>query len=121
MKKRKPLNPSLPGKLGKMTERDFEKFSRQYDAEHAGEDFDPLSETGRAAHRRASRAGRPRKVESEKVVKINVSFDPGILKIADAYAKKNRLTRAHMIELALVKLIKPGNQIVVEQRKKKSA
>ena len=121
MKKKKPLNPSLPGKFGRMTADDFEKLSRQYEVEHAGEDFKPLSAAGREAHRRASRAGRPRKAENEKVIKINVSFDPGVLKIADAYAKKKKISRAHMIELALMEMIQPHRKIVIEERKAKSA
>lgn len=106
-----------------MTREELDRLSDSFDAPNSGDQFRDMTLEERAEYeKRVNRGGRPRKAERDKVIKINVSLDPKILKLADAYAKRKKITRANLIETALVKLLGPSaRHFDLTPRKRKSA
>lgn len=76
---------------------DAEKEAIYEDCERVrSEDGVPLNAKDRAKHRRAGLpVGRPRIGKGAK--RINISMEKGLLKSADAFAQKKKITRARLI------------------------
>lgn len=103
--KEKPVDPSLPGRYGRMTAAELDAEVAQYDLENV-ETF-PLTADMKAQHNRAKKKrGRPKIGKGAKDVMISVEKD--LLKLADAYAKKNRLTRSELFARGLRVFLKAG-------------
>jgi len=102
--KKKPFDPSLPGRLGKMMREQLDAESDQYDAEFAAMNA-PTVRNSRP-HSRKRRPGRPAKKPSERAVRVLVTMQPALLAKADAHAKQAGTTRAGIIQTALESLFK---------------
>lgn len=98
MKQKKPLAPRLPGRFGKMTRRELNAESNQYDAEFSG------THAKRVANRRPhpKKRGRPTKPTGEKVERVLITMAPQLLAATDAAAASTGLTRAGLIREAVL-------------------
>lgn len=71
------------------------------------EDTRPLNAEERALWNRMKRAsGRPRKAAGEKAARVLVTVAPDLLKEADAYAKKEGITRSQLVAQGLMSVIR---------------
>ena len=98
MKQRKPLAPWLPGRFGRMTRQELDAESGQYDAEFSGTD------AKRAANQKPHppKRGRPSKTPGEKAARVLITMTPQLLAAADVAAGKRGLTRAGLIQEAVL-------------------
>src|SRR4051812_27451785 len=102
--KKKPFDPSLPGRLSKMALAELNAESDAYDVEFAGVDA-PIIPNKRP-HPRKRRRGRPAKRPSQRAARVLVTMPPALLAEADAHARQVGLTRAGLIQTALESLLK---------------
>jgi hypothetical protein len=103
MKKRnKPLAPWLPGRFGRMTRRQLDAESDQYDVEFSG------LRASRIANARPlpKKRGRPRKPAAEKAARVLITMAPHLLAAADAAAGERGLTRAALIRQLVLDWLK---------------
>lgn len=107
---RKPLNPKLPGRYGKMTAAQLDAVSDGYERANSGVTHRAPRKAESAKLAKARRVGRPRKPDAEKAIKVNVSFRPELLREADRHAKRIGVTRAGLIESALEAALKPNRR-----------
>jgi hypothetical protein len=108
----KPLNPKLPGRYGKMTERQFDVLAAELDRPIALSETRSLTPAERRQWRRAKRLpGRPRRGKGVRV--ISLSVEQSLLDRADRAARKEGLTRAALFEIGL-------NAVLGSLRKKAS-
>lgn len=106
MKRKLKNQPSAYERFMSMTDAQRDAEVAQYDREMPGTPGKPLSKTGKVAHaraRRKARAGRPRVGRGAKRVLITV--EGGLLKRADAYAKRHGLNRSELIAKGIINLI----------------
>jgi hypothetical protein len=98
MKQKKPLAPWLPGRFGKMTREQLDAESDRYDAEFSA------TRARRVANRRRHprKPGRPAKPASEKAARVLVTMPPQLLAATDAAADRTGLTRAALIQQAVL-------------------
>ena len=99
------FDPSLPGRLGKMTREQLDAESDQYDAEFSAMNA-PTTPNTRPHPRKRRRPGRPAKKPSERAVRVLVTMKPALLAQADAHARQSGTTRAGIIQTALESLFK---------------
>ena len=97
-RQKKPLAPWLGGRLGRMTRRELDAESDQYDAE-----FSALrARRVPNARPHPKKRGRPRKAAGEKAARVLITMGPQLLAAADAAAGKRGLTRAALIREAVL-------------------
>jgi hypothetical protein len=89
MKKRKAYD--------QMNAKELARATREYDRPWTGKGLPgkPLTAADRATHRRSGLGGRPRVGEGAKIVPI--SIERGLLRQADAFAKRHRLSRSQLL------------------------
>lgn len=92
--KKKPVNPKLPGRYGRMTAEELESEVAQYDGSFDESKFKPLTAAEKRLDARV-RMGRPRIGRGAE--KIRVSMERGLLAQVDAFARKNGLSRSQLI------------------------
>jgi hypothetical protein len=96
MKKRKPLVPSLPGKLGRMTRQQLDAESNQYDAEFSGTSARRIANAKPHPRKRgrAAKAGRaPISITPHLCAELNVAdeqIDRGEFVDFDVFAREMR-------------------------------
>lgn len=73
--------------------------TREYDQEMPGLPGKPLTAAQKALHRKAKKMGRPRKGAGSAVV--GVSIERGLLKQADALARRRKVGRSQLFVQAL--------------------
>jgi hypothetical protein len=87
-------------KFTKMTGEQLAAATAEFDKEFVADAFAPLDDQGRARWGRIKRKrGRPRRGQGAKV--ICVSVERGLLRRADALARRRRTTRAAVISRGL--------------------
>jgi len=87
-----------------MTTAELRKATRRYDRPLAMERASrPLTPSERAEYRRALKGARAKNDRNAKRVSITVR--PDLLKRADAYAKRQRMTRSQLIARGLETMI----------------
>jgi hypothetical protein len=79
-----------------MNAKELARATAEYDREWTGKGLPgkPLTAADRAKHRRAGLGGRPRVGEGAQVVPI--SIERGLLRRADAFAKRHKLKRSQL-------------------------
>jgi hypothetical protein len=100
---RRPVNPKLPGRYGRMTARELDRETELFDREFAADGAVPLSVRQKAQELRARRRGRPRIGKGTKRVMVTVERD--LLRATDDYARRHGLTRAALIARGLQSVI----------------
>ena len=104
MKRKKPVEPLLPGRYGHLEARELDKEVAKFDQEFIGETASPLTPEERSRDQRAKRKrGRPQIGGGAKRVFITVECS--LLKRSDAYARKHGLTRSALIARGLEALL----------------
>jgi hypothetical protein len=96
--KRKPRAPWFPSRFGRMTRKELDAESDQYDVEFSA------TRARRVANAKPhpKKRGGPRKPADQKAVRVLVTMDPQLLAAADAAAEKRGLTRAGLIRQAVL-------------------
>lgn len=91
-----------------MTARELARATAEFNRPSPGRGLPgkPLSAADRAAHRRAGLGGRPRIGQGAKIVPV--SIERGLLKEADAFARRHKLKRSQMVA--------QGLRLVMERR-----
>jgi len=103
--KAKPVNPRLPPPFGRMTAKELDAVSAEFDQEFVP--TAPLTPGMRARLRRAKRKrGRPPIGKGCKDVLISVESD--LLKHADAFAKKHEMSRSELFTRGIRTFLKAG-------------
>ena len=99
--KKKPHKP-----YSEMNTAELREATKEFDREHVGVIGKPLTKAQRELHRRAralarkvGRGGRPKVGEGVKV--ISLSVEQGLLRQADALAKRRKVSRAELVADAL--------------------
>lgn len=82
-----------------MNAAELAEATREYDREQLGTPGRPLTKRDQALHRRAKKLGRPRKGAGSAVV--GISIERGLLKQADALAKRRKIGRSEMFVSAV--------------------
>ena len=82
-----------------MTTEELAAATADLDREHVGTPGRPLNRREREEHRRARKMGRPKIGQGVKV--ISLSVEQGLLKRADALAKRRKISRAELVSQAL--------------------
>jgi len=93
-------------KLTEMTTRELANATREFDAENPGLRGRPLTPVQREWFDAARHAGRKRTGEGVKV--ISLSVEKGLLRLADAEAKREGLSRAQLVAQGLRLRLKQG-------------
>jgi hypothetical protein len=82
-----------------LTADELAEATREYDREMPGLPGKPLTAAQKARHRRAKKMGRPKKGAGAAIVGISV--ERGLLKEADALAKRRKIGRSQLFVAAL--------------------
>jgi hypothetical protein len=103
--KRKPVNPLLPRPYNRMTAEELDREVERFDHElPAGK---PLTLAEKARHRRAKRKmGRP--VVGKGAERVTITMERMLLREADAYAKRMKISRSQMIAFGIKAMLKAG-------------
>jgi hypothetical protein len=113
-KRRKPYD--------QMTTEELREATAEFDREHVGVPGRPLTPAQRRTHTRAAaqartKLGRPRKGEGAETVAVSV--ERGLLKRADAAAKRRKIGRSQLFTEALQALLVGKEAAQVNTRKTK--
>ncbi|HZZ41718.1 MAG TPA: hypothetical protein VFE58_02170 [Tepidisphaeraceae bacterium] len=101
---KKPLNPKLPGRYGKMTARELDEVADALDRPIAASETRSLTAGERAQWQRAKRGpGRPARGKGAKVISLTV--EQSLLAKADQAARKAGISRAALFEMGLVAIL----------------
>lgn len=101
---RKVLDPKLPGRFGRMTAEELDAEVAVYDRPFVAErQSRPLTAKERTQYQDAVKRGRAKNVRHPK--RAQISIDGGLLKRADAYAKRHGMTRSELIARGLEAVI----------------
>jgi len=96
----KPLNPKLPGKYGRMTERELDAVVASLERPIALSETRPLTPAERREWNRVKRGpGRPRRGKGARV--ISLSVEQSLLDKADSAAKRAGISRAALFAMGL--------------------
>jgi len=100
MKKKEAVEPTLPGRYGRMDASELNEAVAQFDREFSAESAQPLSGEELARERKARRKrGRPRVGKGAK--RVLITIESTLLRRTDAYAHKKGLTRSALIARGL--------------------
>ena len=103
-KKRSPLEEFLA-----LSDAEKDKVVAEFDKEFVIDTFRPLTPAQRKQWNRIRKTlGRPAKGEGHKV--ISVSLEKGLLRRADAFAQKAKLSRAALIARGLQAVLPPARR-----------
>src|SRR5687768_5284704 len=87
----------------RMNTAELREATKEFDREHVGVIGKPLTKAQRQLHRKArdlaKKIGRPKVGEGVKV--ISLSVEQGLLRQADALAKRRKVSRAELVADAL--------------------
>ena len=86
-------------RYSEMNADELAEATRDLDREHIGTPGRPLNKRERELHREARKMGRPKIGQGVKV--ISLSVEQGLLKRADALAKRQKISRAELVSRAL--------------------
>jgi hypothetical protein len=104
MKTKKPLEPLLPGRYGRMDASELDEEVAKFDEEFIAQTAKPLTAKERARDRRASRKrGRPRVGGGAR--RVLVTIEASLLRRSDVYADRHGLTRSALIARGLQELL----------------
>lgn len=104
MKTKKPVEPLLPGRYGRMTAAELDEEVAKFDQEFIVETAKPLTAKERRTDQRAkSKRGRPRIGAGAR--RVLVSIEASLLRRLDLYAHKHGLTRSALIVRGLEVLL----------------
>jgi hypothetical protein len=96
----KPLNSKLPGRYGRMTQRELDAVAAEVDRPISLSETRPMTGAERRQWQRAKRRpGRPRRGKGVRV--ISLSVEQSLLNKADIAAKRAGLSRAALFEMGL--------------------
>jgi hypothetical protein len=103
MKRRTTRKPPIEEFLA-LSDAEKDRVVAEFDKEFVLDTFRPLTAAQRRQWRRIKRKmGRPIKGQGHKV--ISMSLEKGLLKRADAFAKKSGMTRAALIARGLIAIL----------------
>lgn len=97
MKTRKPY--------WEMTTAELREATKQYDREELGLPGKPLTKADRKLHEEAARKGAGRPKVGQGAQRVLVSIERGVLKEADAAARKLHITRSQLVTRGLREMI----------------
>jgi hypothetical protein len=104
MKSKKPVEPLLPGRYGRMDAPVLDEEVAKFDQEFIAETAKPLTAEERVRDQTAKRKrGRPRLRGGAK--RVLISVESSLLRRSDAYAHKHGLTRSALIACGLEALL----------------
>ena len=83
----------------RMTTAELREATKEFDREDVGVPGKPLTPAQRAMYQKAKKMGRPRKGAGSAVV--GISIEKGLLKAADALAKRRKVGRSELFVAAL--------------------
>lgn len=86
-------------KWSELTTSELAEATKQYDREMPGLPGKPLTAAQKAIHRRAKKPGRPKVGRGSAVVAV--SIERGLLREADALAKRRKIGRSQLFVRAL--------------------
>lgn len=114
-KARKAMSPGRKANSGsKMTSEQLEAMVAEFDREFIADTFGELPADAKIRHQRAERKrGRPRVGSGSKV--ISVTIEKTLLKRADRLAKQLGISRARLIAVGLLKLVRAAAPIRQER------
>jgi hypothetical protein len=90
-----------------MTTEELAEATKEYDREMPGVPGKPLTAAQKAQHRQAKKMGRPKKGGGAQV--IGISIERGLLKEADALAKRRKIGRSQLFVEAVEEAIAKSN------------
>ncbi|MGA2229465.1 MAG: hypothetical protein ABSH22_00935 [Tepidisphaeraceae bacterium] len=97
---RKPLNPKLPGRYGRMTARELDAEVAAYERPILLSETRPMTAAEKRQWQRAKRRpGRPRQGKGVRV--ISVSVEQSLLEKADLAARRAGISRAALFAMGL--------------------
>lgn len=89
-----------------MTAAELAKATREFDRKHVAETFRDMTPEEEKAWRAAvGKRRRSRSAEDERARRISLEIEPGLLKRADALAKKRGVSRARLVAEGLEALL----------------
>jgi hypothetical protein len=94
--KKIPLNPMLPGRLGKLTAEEMDAEVARFDREIDMSKLKPLTPAMRREWNAWKRRGRPKVGAGAE--RISVTMERQLLSRADAYARAKGMTRSQLIQ-----------------------
>ncbi|HEY3242877.1 MAG TPA: hypothetical protein VGM03_05945 [Phycisphaerae bacterium] len=98
-----PVDPGLPGALGRMTAEELDRYVARFDREFVK--TRPLTAADRAWFKRAQRAWRTRenkaRYSAERVRRVVITLNDALLRRADEAAKRRGLTRSALFAQTL--------------------
>ena len=101
----RPLHPKLPGRYGRMTERELEAVVAELERPISLSETRPMTAAERRQWQRAKRRpGRPRRGKGVRV--ISLSVEQSLLEEADLRAQRAGITRATLFEMALRSILR---------------
>lgn len=104
MKTKKPVEPLLPGRYGRMTAAELDEEVAKFDQEFIVETAKPLTAKERKRDQKAqNKRGRPRVGAGAR--RVLVSIEASLLRRLDVYAEKHGLTRSALIARGLEVLL----------------
>jgi hypothetical protein len=107
MKKKKVVEPLLPGRYGQMDASEFDKEVAKFDQEFIADTAKRLTAKERAREVKARRKrGRPQVGDGAK--RVLVTIESSLLQRSDEYAGKHRLTRSALIARGLEEILRNG-------------
>jgi hypothetical protein len=98
MKKKQPLAPWLPGRLGRMTRKELDAESDQYDVEFSAARLPRVANATTHPRKR----GRPRMPAGQRSARVLITLPPALLAEADSAGGRQGLTRAALIRRAVL-------------------
>jgi hypothetical protein len=105
MKRKKSVDPSLPGRYGRMDAAELNKEAAKFDQEFIVETAEPLTAQERVRDQKARRKrGRPRVGGGAR--RVLVTIESSLLQRSDIYGDKHGLTRSALIARGLEELLR---------------
>jgi hypothetical protein len=104
MKRKKSVDPLLPGRYGRMAAAELDQEVAKFDEEFIVETAQPLTVKEHIQDRRAKhKRGRPRVGGGAR--RVLVTIEASLLRRSDVYAKKHGFTRSALIARGLEDLL----------------
>ena len=94
------MSKKHPKPFDRMNATELAEATKEYDREQLGLPGRPLTKRDKALHRQAKKMGRPKKGQGSTVV--GVSIERGLLKQADALAKRRKVGRSQLFMTAIL-------------------
>ncbi|HEX3313838.1 MAG TPA: hypothetical protein VHR72_03050 [Gemmataceae bacterium] len=105
MTRKKPVEPLLPGRYGRMGPTELDKEVAKFDQEFIADTAKPLTAQERHRDEKAGRKrGRPQIGTGAK--RVLITMESSLLNRSDNYAERHGLTRSALIARGLEELLK---------------